>query len=443
MLTEFAATPPARGSAGADNLATNDGSWPRSDAHACHFAGPSLGRCMLHTAVGAIQLAFLAACAPAYDGWRMDRREPELTAADDESISSTIGLRWRVDAGAAVRFSPIIGYGRVFVGTDGNELRALSPITGSSLWTYRAGGKISTGGAVQMLRDIDYPIIWFTAEDGFLYALNAENGTALWNLPGAATTWNSAPGYQVPRHVFYLFGNGISSTLRAVNAVTGAVWWEHSVGNITTATPMVIHSQDVLIQGVTQGGTVVKAYRTTDGTPLWTLSATSPAAGPYTSGTYGSFRDRLYISLESASVEAYNVTNQLRVWRTGLPGGGPVSGLAIKQIPDATDGIVFATQDAHIYALEARTGKILWSAAHSGNQVDPTTRRTPMPAVYGSFVFHVEDGRRLVARRVHDGDVRWNFSLDDTVIGSPAVANGLIVVATKAGTVYGFATCGC
>ncbi len=393
--------------------------------------------------LGVILLALQSGCNPAYDGWRMDRREPELTAADGASISSTIGLRWRVNAGAPVRFSPVIGYGRVFVGTDGNELRSLSPITGGTLWHYHANGRLSTGAAVQRLKDVDYPIIWFTAEDGFLYALNAETGTELWKLAGAGTTWNSAPNYQVPRHVFYLFGNGISSTLRAVNAVTGSLWWEHQVGNITTTTPMVIHSIDLLIQGVTQGGTVVKAYQSTDGTLLWSLSATSAAAGAYTSGTYGSYRNRLYISLENASVEAYNVNNQLRVWRTNLPTVGSVGGFAIKQIADSTDGIVIAAQDAHTYALEARTGKILWSAAHSGNRVDPTTRRTPMPAVYGALVFEVEDGNRLVARRVYDGDVRWNFSLDDSVVGSPAAANGLIVVATLAGTVYGFASCGC
>lgn len=376
-----------------------------------------------------------------YDGWRMDRGNPELTSLIDEPIRHTFTQRWRINVGAPIRFSPIIGYGKVFIGTDDNLVYALNPLNGEIFWKYRAGGKVSTSAAVQHLRGVSYPILWFTAEDGNIYALNAENGEFLWKLEEAETTFNSPINYRVPRNIFYNYCDGYSTKTRAVNSVTGELLWEKNGTYRCTATPLVIHHLYLLIQGIFQGGRCVKAYKTTDGEEQWSLSSSSSQAGPLTSGVYSSGWNRLYINLKSASVEAYNISSQNRLWITNLPTNGVITGYALRQRGSPTDGTLIVTQDYHIYALEGRTGKIYWKIKHLGNSNDPTTRRTPMPAIYGDLVFHVENGNQLVARKLSDGKDVWNFVLDDNSFSSPALSNRSIFIATKSGTVYSFSEC--
>lgn len=100
-------------------------------------------------------------------------------------------------------------------------------------------------------------------------------------------------------------------------------------GNITVNLPMVVHHADLLVQGVTQGGTVVEAFRTSDGADLWTLSSSTAQSGAHISGTYGSYRDRLHISVRLTIVSAFNVDSQQMVCVAALPSGGVFSGLAL------------------------------------------------------------------------------------------------------------------
>jgi outer membrane protein assembly factor BamB len=386
----------------------------------------------------------LGGCATNFDNWRMDRGESEHKSLIDELILHAIAPNWRVNLKAPIRFSPIIGYGKVFVGTDGNQVHALDPHTGVTLWTYEARGKVSTSAAVQKLIGVSHPILWFTAEDGYVYALNADNGEFLWELEGGGTTWNSSVNCQVPRTVFYNSGNatGTGSKTRAVNAVTGQLLWEKS-NPLCLATPMVIHHADLLVQGLYQGGPdKVRAYRTTDGLELWSLQP-SPASnqGATTSGVYSSAWNRLYISLREGSVEAYNVSSQYKIWSTELPSNELITGFALQQRGSPTAGTLIVTQRSHTHALEAMTGKIYWTIEHKGNLVDETTLRTPMPAIYGNLVFHVENGNQLLARQLKSGNEVWNFVLDGPVISSPAMSSDSIIVATKAGTVYSFSAC--
>lgn len=386
-----------------------------------------------------------ACCSNTYDSWRGDRRYTELRATIDESISSSIAPLWRTTLNSPVRFSPIVGYGKLFVGADDNTMRALNPNTGQVIWSFEAGGKISNSARVQQLKDVGYPMLWFTAEDGFLYALNATNGEFIWKLPGGGSTFNSPPSVQVPRRIFSIFSDGIRSLMRAVNGVTGELIWEKSIGNITVSVPMVLHSENTIIQGTANSGHSIKAFDTRDGAELWHLTGT----GAYTSGSYGSYRTRLYISVGAASVSAFSIANAdasnspQRLWVTSLPDFGDIFGLALKQTPDQTDGILIATQLNWIHALEARSGDIIWSRQHNGNIVDSTTRSFTKPAIYGNFVFSVENGNQLFARRLSDGQEVWNFTLDAVSVSSPALSDKTIFIATKAGTVYAFDACRC
>lgn len=388
-------------------------------------------------------LGVLAAVSSAHaqvDGWRVDRGPTDLSASNTLSTTPQWARRWKVRVDGAVRSSPVIGYDRIIVGTDAGHVMALRPADGARIWTYNVGSPVSTSVAIQHLINVAYPIVWFSAENGTLYALNGDTGTLLWSLAGGGQTWNSPPNYQVPRKVFYTYATGLSSRLRAVDAVTGQILWEaQQSGNISPQTPMVLHSQNLLIQGYAQMGTQIRAFRTTDGAALWTLGSSTTGSSAYTSGAYASGYNRLIVSLKNAAVAAYSINTQHRIWETTLPGTGAVIGLAALQ--PGSSGTVVAAQQNALHALDAQTGTISWSIKHSGNLIDPTTRRTPMPAIHGNVVLHVENGSQLVARRLSNGEELWAAALQGPIVSSPAIAQQVVAIGTSAGFVYLFARC--
>lgn len=90
---------------------------------------------------------------------------------------------------------------------------AINPVLGNVIWRYRAGGTASNSAAVQQMKDLKTPYLWFTAEDGCLYALNAYAGTLAWKLNGTPTNWQSPVNYDVPNQLFYNYTEALGAKL--------------------------------------------------------------------------------------------------------------------------------------------------------------------------------------------------------------------------------------
>lgn len=135
------------------------------------------------------------------------------------------------------------------------------------------------------------------------------------------------------------------------------------------------------------------------------------------------------------------------VWR--FKAGGPIVGS-----PAVADGVVYiASLDAHLYAVEAATGKEKWKFKS----------RMPLastPAVVGDTAYLLTSTGALVALDVANGQPRWVFVADaerkfeaknlhgylpatqtmpdawDMFVSSPAVAGGRVFFGTGDGGVY-------
>lgn len=390
--------------------------------------------------------ALLLACSiclnacDTFDGWRLDRGRDNLSAFYSEEMSPTFVKRWTKKLGASSRFSPVIGYGRIFVGLDDGTVAAIGPNTSNILWKYQAGAAVSNSAAVQRMKDLPAPYLWFTAEDGDLYALNAKTGVLQWKLDGATSSWQSPINLDVPDQLFYNHSAGTNTKTRAVNALNGNILWEKT-GNISTAIPLTINNSDLVIQGYAQGGLqTVRAFKQINGDLVWEL----PGNGAYTSGIENPWWGHLYFSSNPAEVFAFNNLIQTELWRKQLPMdvNEHIQGFAIKPLPSAQGhGILIATTHSYIFALKAIDGSILWSHRHGGNLVDSTTRRTPMPAIFGNLLVTVEDAQMLVLRDIFSGEELWNYRLDSPTVSSPSLAEDSIFIISGSGLLYRFAHC--
>ncbi|UCC68822.1 MAG: PQQ-like beta-propeller repeat protein [Armatimonadota bacterium] len=371
--------------------------------------------------------------------WFTDRCNLGHIASNNEHVALPMAQRWHVKLGGPVRSSVIGAFDMLFLGADDKLMYALSPQDGSVTWTYQAEAKIHSSATAVAEGKGQYNFLWFTDESGQLYSLDTSDGSERWKLPGGVGTFTSATNYVGGMIVHTYMDTGVSSKLRVVSGSTGNVSWESGSFNVTTATPM--HGAGMLVQGLTQGGTVVRTFNPVSGQVNWTISDSGPQAASWTSGTVDMNVEmntpiRMYFSTRNSHVRAVSAMSGQSIWETTLPGQGPVTGIALTQERDSNFLVV--SQDADLYALHPRTGSILWRKHHDSNMTDPTSRQTPRPAIYGDYAFHVEGGNRLVATELSTGAEKWSAQLDASTVSSPTVGGSTVYIATSSGSVYAF-----
>lgn len=66
--------------------------------------------------------------------------------------AATGDVVWTAETGAAVRSSPAVGNGVVYVGSDDGKVYAMDAATGAVLWTATTGGEVFSSPAVALGR---------------------------------------------------------------------------------------------------------------------------------------------------------------------------------------------------------------------------------------------------------------------------------------------------
>ncbi|MBB2200334.1 PQQ-binding-like beta-propeller repeat protein [Gluconacetobacter tumulisoli] len=147
--------------------------------------------------------------------------------------------------------------------------------------------------------------------------------------------------------------------------------------------------------------------------------------------------DTLYIVDGVAQTLAVDVATGHEKWRidTGTPG---------RSAPTVVDGrLFFGTIDERLFALDAGTGKILWT--YTATPSDTVIFGQPAPAVVDGVVVAGFGSGDLVALRAESGEVVWSDTLGSTngqestvdfscVRGMPVVVDGT-VYAVSAGAI--------
>jgi len=167
-------------------------------------------------------------------------------------------------------------------------------------------------------------MVYIASTDGYLYALSQASGTITWRAAVGNYLTDSTPALEGQT----LFVAARGTTIEALNAQTGAVYWTFAVAERIEAPPLVV------------GSRVLVASRTT----LWTLNATDGsllwkfhrgAVGWPTTGVPAVAGDTVYVGLGSgSSLWALNLTNGQIVWAfdTGIATGSLVIGVLAEHL---------------------------------------------------------------------------------------------------------------
>lgn len=295
--------------------------------------------------------------------------------------------QWITKTGVGIYCSPAVEKDKVFIGDDMGYLTAYALKDGKALWRFQSGKRIVGTPAVSE------GIVVFGSADCKIYGLNAQNGNLLWTVETSEPVLGAVT---IDNGTAYIGAS--DQTFRAINTCNGEIKWTFTgVKGYIETKPLVTDSK--VIFGAWDN--TLYALNKADGRELWkwtgglTRMHFSPAAvWPVAA------EGKVFITDPQRAMTAIEIETGNTVWRTfqsmvretiGLSedgeriysktmndsivcystkGSHPHElwasnvGFGYEHAPSMQvekDGIVFgSTKEGLIFALEAKTGKVLW-----------------------------------------------------------------------------------
>ena len=340
---------------------------------------------------------------PAAVPWPTYGFSPDRTRSAQLALRPPFRVVWRYQAGSLIEFPPAIGYDRLFFSTNKGTFAAVSEKTGKYAWKYRAhrcvaaspaigphahgtvyeaflnrppcnaqnGGHGVNGEVVAfgvghgkihwrhtigpsessplLVKDRLYVGDW----NGDVWAFDANHGRVVWRTRVSHAAIKGALAYAGG----HLFVGAYDGHVYCISRA-GRVIWKGSAqprlfgGSDFYSTPAVAYGRVFI--GSTDGK--VYAFGAASGHRLW-----SHSTGGYVYASPAVWQQRILVGSYSGRFTAFDAGTGEPDWT--FKAGGPISGSAVV----VGNVVYFATlhekhlKNGRTYALDARTGKELWS----------------------------------------------------------------------------------
>ena len=354
--------------------------------------------------------------------------ETILTPANVANLT----VKWRTNIGGGCFASATVVNGKLYTADTGSargQLHALDSATGQVLWNFPPDAIISDNSwTTPAVKD---GIVYFGVNRPIpvVFAVNAATGTEIWRHTGPVANIVSSPTLENSRvHVAFTDG-----TIEALDATNGQPVWSVIHPGGAYSSPAVaggrlyiaIHNQGLLALDANTGSQLwlapmpgpqwsspavengrvfvgsrddqkLYAFDAATGNTLWTATTndwvqSSPAVA----------NGVVYIGNNAGNVYAFNAQSGALIWQTAFaPGFGALSS------PTVANGVLYiasgiddsGTQfDGKLYALDATTGAVLFSAFVSENAQGESRWVNASPTVDNGVVYIPNYGDGTVA----------------------------------------------
>lgn len=233
---------------------------------------------------------------------------------------------------------------QVYFGTDDGFIYAIDAQDGKVRWSYKGRG------AVERRPELGGDAVYFSTASDRMIALDPRSGKALWQYEREAPEGFTIHGHAGPRLARGIVYGGFSDGFMvALNAGTGDVVWARSLAAASEqyvdvdATPAVL-GDDVVISASYSGG--LYALSTANGDLRWRLNVEG-ASGVQIIG------NRLFFAAPRDGLTALTTTGDV-LWRQGLADAGNLT-------PPLGVGplLVFSGSRSGLFIVDRNSGRLL------------------------------------------------------------------------------------
>ena len=282
------------------------------------------------------------------------------------------------------------------------------------LWTFRARNLIEFPPAVA------YGRLYFANNSGVLFGVYANTGKTAWTFAShRCQAMSPAVNAQTVYATFLnhppcnASGGNLDGEIVALNAGSGKVRWRRQTGP-SESSPLV-RGNDVYV-GDWNGR--VDDFDATTGDLKWTFKA----GGKVKDGIAAS-GNSLFFGAYDSHVYAVDARNGKLLWRASSQPRFGQSGEFYATPAIAYGRVFIGSTDGKEYAFGATTGDILWSHSTGGYVYSSS-------AVWRQRVYAGSYSGSLFCFDAATGDVKWSFKANGPISGSPTIVSGRVYFAT-------------
>ena len=351
---------------------------------------------------------YLASChsiSSSNGEWVMFRHDPGHTGYTTSTTpKSFVKLLWTYETWAAVRTSPTVANGCVFVGSSDWNVYWLNASNGKILWHFQAENEINSSPA------IDDGHLYVSSDGGNIYCLDIATGATLWTSTIGGFV-RSSPAIAEGR----LYVGSGDHDIFCFNISDGEVIWRYSTSHPVKSSPAV--SDGVVY--FASDDFYVYALNASTGDEVWRTHTGSVFSSPSV------FNGSVYIGSTDGYVCSLNASTGNKIWECQT--GGSVS-----SSPAVAYGCVYiGSDDNSVYCLNAANGEIVWQSP-TGYWVRSS------PAIADGKVYVGSEDYSIYCLDAYTGEKKWSYATENFVDSSPAIANGTLYFGSSDHHVYAF-----
>ncbi|UCE75210.1 MAG: PQQ-binding-like beta-propeller repeat protein [Methanomassiliicoccales archaeon] len=351
----------------------------------------------------------------------------------DSTVPENNSLFWSFDTGAPIESSPVVVGNWVYFGCENGKVYCVDAETGDEEWNFTTKNEVDSTPTV-----VD-GVVYVGSADTNLYAIEADSGHELWNYSPPSPLAQITPSPAVANNM--IFFGASDYNIYAVNATSHEMEWVFPVKDDVWSSPAV--NWPYVYIGSLDGN--LYCLWAENGTENWNFSTnlSKSPRGIYCSPMISN--GRLYIGSEDYNLYCLDAETGDFIWNFTAP-------YYIYSSAAVHDGLVFIhTQGkpyGHIYALPENDpnaegvideSEIVWSfetkdfdggsspSVADGMVLVGSNIKVPWPqeTIGKLYCFNETTGKEL-----------WNLTTEKGIVASPFIANGVVYITSKDGTLY-------
>jgi len=339
------------------------------------------------------------------DDWPMFGHDSNNSNVAGDNVEPPIEFLWSYKTSGNYLSPSVVLNDVVYVGSDDNNVYAISTKNGKLLWKYATLDGIHSSPAVSN------DVVYVGSDDNNVYAISTKNGELLWEY---VTGDNVRSSPTIFNDVIYVGSD--DNNVHAFSKKNGDLKWSYNLGN--DIRPSTAASNGIVYAGSRDGN--LYALDSENGTLKWKYR---------TMGSIESFPvvsdDVVYVSSLDGSIYALDTKTGTLKWEYKI-------GTDIILHIAAFNNVIYVTSvDSFVYAINAETGTLRWK--YDGDQSFSSS-----PTISGNAVYVGSNNGDLCVLDIGTGELIYKYETETSSISSVIISNGIIFISSNNGNLSAF-----